>query len=113
MHLVIASRADPPLKLARLRARSELNELRLSDLCFTDQEAEHLLNQVMTLGLMQEQVAALTTRTEGWVAGLQMAAISLRSVENKADFIESFSGSNRYILDYLVEEVLRNRSKEV
>ena len=113
MHLVIASRADPPLKLAQLRARSELNELRLADLCFTPQEAEQLLNRVMTLGLIQEQVAALTTRTEGWIAGLQMAAISLRSVENKADFIQSFSGSNRYILDYLVEEVLGNQSIEV
>ena len=112
MHLVIASRADPPVKLAQLRARSELNELRLDDLCFTTQEAEQLLNRVMTLDLRQEQVAALTTRTEGWIAGLQMAAISLRSVEDKAGFIQSFSGSNRYVLDYLVEEVLGNRSVE-
>ena len=113
MHLVIASRADPPVKLAQLRAHTELNELRLADLCFTAQEAEQLLNRTMTLDLLQEQVAALTTRTEGWVAGLQMAAISLRSVEDKAGFIQSFSGSNRYILDYLVEEVLGSQSVEV
>lgn len=113
MHLVISSRADPPLKIARLRARSQLNELHLADLCFTSQEAEQLLNRLMTLDLDQEQVLALTSRTEGWIAGLQMAAISLRNAANKADFIRSFSGSNRYILDYLVEEVLKNQTDEV
>jgi LuxR family maltose regulon positive regulatory protein len=113
MHLVIASRADPPLKLARLRARSELNELRLADLCFTTQEAEQLLNGMMTLDLMQDQVAALTTRTEGWIAGLQMAAVSLRNTADKSNFIQSFSGSNRYILDYLIEEVLKSQHEEV
>ena len=113
MHLFIASRADPPLKLSRLRARSELNELRLADLCFTRNESEQLFNGLMTLGLNQEEVSALTNRTEGWIAGMQMAAISLRSVENKADFIQSFSGSNRYILDYLLEEVLKSQTEEV
>ena len=113
MHLYIAARADPPLKLSRLRANSELNELRLDDLIFTRNEVEQLFNGLMTLDLDQEQITALTNRTEGWIAGLQMAAISLRSAESKADFVRSFSGSNRFILDYLVEEVLRNQSEEV
>ncbi len=106
LHLVIASRADPPLRLARLRARSELVELRLSDLCFSLEETDQLLNQAMKLALDPENVAVLTSRTEGWAAGLQMAALSLRGQEDKSAFIRSFSGSNRYILDYLVEEIL-------
>jgi len=113
MHLVISSRADPPLKIARLRARSQLNELHLADLCFNTEEAEQLLNRLMTLGLNHDQVLALTSRTEGWIAGLQMAAVSLRNSVNKADFIQSFSGSNRYILDFLVEEVLKSQTEEV
>lgn len=113
MHLVISSRSDPPLKLARMRALSELNELRMADLCFTPQETNQLLNEVMTLELNQEQVIALTKRTEGWIAGLQMAAVSLRNATDKSNFIRSFSGSNRYILDYLVEEVLRGQPEQV
>jgi len=113
MHLYIATRADPPLKLSRLRAHSELNELRLADLIFTRNESEEFLNGLMTLGLEQEEISTLSNLTEGWIAGLQMAAISLRNVDSKADFVQSFSGSNRYILDYLVEEVLRNQSEEV
>jgi LuxR family maltose regulon positive regulatory protein len=113
MHLYIAARADPPLKLARLRARSELVELRLADLCFSEVEAEQFFNGVMRLGLEQNQVTILAARAEGWIAGLQMAAVSLLSAANRLDFIQSFSGSNRFILDYLGEEVLRSQAPEV
>lgn len=113
MHLAIASRADPPLQLARLRARSELTELRLADLCFTLGEASQFLLRSMELRLPADQVAALTARAEGWIAGLQMAAISLRSATDPAGFIQSFSGSHRFILDYLVEEVLQDQPEEV
>jgi len=113
LHLVIASRADPPLRLARLRARSEMVELRLSDLCFNQEETDQLLNQAMKLDLSRENIAVLFSRTEGWAAGLQMAALSLRDQENKSAFIRSFSSSNRYILDYLVEEILQRQPPEI
>jgi LuxR family maltose regulon positive regulatory protein len=113
MRLVIASRADPPLQLARLRARSELAELRLAELCFTLDEAAQFCNQVMDLDLQEDQVAVLAARTEGWIAGLQMAAISLRSAADPSGFIQSFSSSHRFILDYLVEEVLGGQPEEV
>lgn len=113
MHLVIASRSDPPLQLARLRARSELTELRLADLCFTLDEAAQFLRHIMNLDLQEDQVAILTARTEGWIAGLQMAALSLKGAANPSDFVRSFSGSNRFILDYLVEEVLKGQGEEV
>jgi LuxR family maltose regulon positive regulatory protein len=113
MHLVIASRSDPPLQLARMRARSELTELRLADLCFTLDEATQFLNHLMNLSLPADQVAALTARAEGWIAGLQMAALSLRSAVDPAIFIQSFSGSNRFILDYLVEEVLKDQPEAI
>ena len=113
MHLVVASRSDPPLQIARLRARSELTELRLADLCFTLDEAAQFFRHVMHLDLQQDQVAALTARTEGWIAGLQMAAISVKGATNPSGFIRSFSGSNRFILDYLVEEVLRGQTEEI
>jgi len=106
MHLVIATRANPPLPLARLRARGELSELRAAELRFTDDEAAAFLNQVMGLGLTGDAIAALEARTEGWIAGLQLAALSLQGRADSADFIQAFSGSQRYILDYLAEEVL-------
>lgn len=113
MHIVVASRADPPLPVARLRARSQLTELRMADLCFTDAEAAQFYNQVMQLDLQEGQIATLTARTEGWIAGLQMAAISLRGAANVSDRVQSFSGSNRFILDYLGEEVLKSQPEAV
>ncbi len=118
MHLAIASREDPPLPLASLRARGLLTELRASDLRFTAAEAAVFLNQ-MGLDLSPDDVAALESRTEGWIAGLQMAALALQgppSGQERADtasFIQAFTGSHRFVLDYLVEEVLGRQSEEV
>ncbi|MBL7065917.1 MAG: tetratricopeptide repeat protein [Anaerolineae bacterium] len=113
MHLVIATRADPPLPLARLRGRGQLTELRLTDLRFTPDEAAAFLNQVMGLGLAADDVAALASRTEGWIAGLQMAAVSMQGQDDVTGFIQAFTGSDRYILDYLVEEVLQRQPDSV
>ena len=109
MHLVIASRADPPLPLARLRGRGEVIELRAADLRFAPDEAAAFLNQVMGLSLSAKEVAALETRTEGWIAGLQMAALSMQGRNDIASYVQSFTGSHRFILDYLVEEVLERQ----
>jgi LuxR family maltose regulon positive regulatory protein len=109
MHLVIATREDPALPLARLRARGQLTELRATDLRFTPAEAAEFLNQVMDLDLSADEIAALEARTEGWIAGLQLAAISLQGRSDAASFIESFAGSNRFVLDYLLEEVLQRQ----
>ncbi len=106
LHLVIATREDPALPLARLRARGQLTELRTADLRFTPSEAAGFLNQVMGLDLSTDEIAALESRTEGWIAGLQLAAISMQGRDDVAGFIASFAGSNRFVLDYLVEEVL-------
>ncbi|CAN5508026.1 LuxR C-terminal-related transcriptional regulator [soil metagenome] len=106
MHLAIASRSDPALPLARMRARGELTELRAADLRFTPDEAAGFLGQVMGLSLSPEDVAALETRTEGWIAGLQLAALSMRERTDTSAFIAAFAGSNRFVIDYLVEEVL-------
>ena len=100
--LAMATRADPPLPLARLRARAELVELRASDLRFTPTEADAFLNRVMGLNISADQVAALDTRTEGWAAGLQLAALSMRGHDQTAGFVEAFTGSHRFVLDYLV-----------
>ncbi len=113
LHLIIASRADPPLPLARLRARDQLTELRASDLRFTTAETATFLNQVMGLNLTATHIAALETRTEGWIAGLQLAALSLQGRQNVPDFITAFAGSQHYILDYLVEEVLQRQTERV
>jgi LuxR family maltose regulon positive regulatory protein len=120
LHLVISTRSDPPLPLARLRARDQLVEIRAADLRFSGEESHGFLNQVMSLGLSGEDISALETRTEGWIAGLQMAALAIRTMPVPAlrgpaggsvsEFIHAFSGSNRYILDYLGEEVLSRRS---
>ncbi|MCB8924247.1 MAG: tetratricopeptide repeat protein [Ardenticatenaceae bacterium] len=106
LHLLIASRSDPPLPLARLRARGHVVELRAADLSFTQAEAAQFLNEVMGLHLNTALVGTLASKTEGWIAGLQMAALSLREREDVHHFIEAFSGTNRHILDYLLEEVL-------
>jgi LuxR family maltose regulon positive regulatory protein len=113
MHLVIASRADPPLAVARLRGRGQLTELRQTDLRFTPDEAAAFLNQVMGLELSADDVAALASRTEGWIAGLQMAAVSMQGQEDIASFVHAFTGSDRYVLDYLVEEVLQRQPNSV
>jgi len=113
MHLVIISRRDPPLPLARLRVRGQLTELRVKDLRFTSSEAAEFLSQVMGLNLSVENVTALDTQTEGWVAGLQLAALSMQGREDISGFINAFSGDDRYIVDYLVEEVLQSQSDRV
>jgi LuxR family maltose regulon positive regulatory protein len=113
MHLLISTRADPPLQLGRLRAHDQMLELRTQDLRFTSSEATEFLNQVMRLELSLEDIEALQARTEGWVAGLQMAALSLKGHENASEFIRAFSGSHRYVLDYLVEEVLNRQPIKV
>jgi LuxR family maltose regulon positive regulatory protein len=113
MHIMIATRADPPLPLARLRARDQLTELRERDLRFTEDETAEFLNQVMELDLGDEELLAMDQRTEGWAAGLQLAALSLRDQANKEDFVKTFSGSNRYILDYLGQEVLDNQERKI
>jgi LuxR family transcriptional regulator, maltose regulon positive regulatory protein len=109
MHLVITSRADPPLPLARLRARGQMNEVRELDLCFTREEALAFYNQVMQLELTADEVAVLEARTEGWAAGLQLAALSLQEQADRQAFIRNFSGASRHILDYLGEEVLNRQ----
>ncbi len=113
LHLVIATREDPALPLARLRARGQLTELRAADLRFTPSEAADFLNQVMGLNLTTDDIAALETRTEGWIAGLQLAAISLQGRSDAAGFIESFAGSHHFVLDYLVEEVLQRQPESI
>jgi LuxR family maltose regulon positive regulatory protein len=113
IHLVIASRADPALPLARLRGRGELVEIRVADLRFTPEETAMYLNGVMGLGLTAEDVTALEGRTEGWIAALQLAALSMRGRDDIAGFIAGFAGDDRYIVDYLVEEVLQRQSDHV
>jgi LuxR family maltose regulon positive regulatory protein len=113
MHLVITTREDPHLPLARLRARGQLIELRAADLRFTPSEAAEFLNQVRGLNLSVEDTATLETRTEGWIAGLQLAALSLQGRSDAASFIRSFTGSHHFILDYLVEEVLQRQPEHV
>jgi LuxR family maltose regulon positive regulatory protein len=113
MHLVLTTRADPPLPIARLRGRGQLSELHAADLRFTRNEVTAFLNEVMKLDLSAEHVAALERRTEGWIVGLQMAALSIRGRKDISGFVEAFSGSNRFILDYLVEEVLEQQPGDV
>jgi LuxR family maltose regulon positive regulatory protein len=113
LHLIIASRADPPLSLARLRSHGELTELRVGDLRFTPDEAAAFLNQGMGLEISVVEVSALEQRTEGWIAGLQLAALSMQGREDISDFVAAFSGDDRYIVDYLLEEVLQRQSDRV
>jgi LuxR family maltose regulon positive regulatory protein len=113
LHLVIATRQDPPLSLGRLRARDQVNEIRALDLRFSESEAADFLNQVMGLNLSSEDIAKLETRTEGWIAGLQLAAISMRGNEDRVGFIESFTGGHRLVLDFLIEEVLGQQLESI
>lgn len=113
MHLVITTREDPQLPLSRLRTRDQLTELRADNLRFTPAEASEFLNRVMGLNLSTEDIAALETRTEGWIAGLQLAALSMQGHQDTASFIKSFAGSHRFVLDYLVEEVLGKQPENI
>ena len=116
LRVLVATRSDPPLPLARLRSRGQLTELRATDLRFTAQEAGDFLNEVMGLDLTMADVEALDDRTEGWAAGLQLAGLSLRGRSGAGDvssFIEAFTGSNRFVVDYLTDEVLTRQPVEV
>jgi LuxR family transcriptional regulator, maltose regulon positive regulatory protein len=113
LHLVIASRADPAVPLARLRARGELVEIRAAELRFTLEEVAAYLNEVMGLELTADDVSALGERTEGWIAALQLAALSMAGRDDVAGFIAGFAGDDRYIVDYLVEEVLQRQPMPV
>jgi LuxR family maltose regulon positive regulatory protein len=113
IQLVIVTREDPHLPLARLRSQNQLTEMRAEDLRFRSSEAAEFLNRVMGLNLSEEDITALEIRTEGWIAGLQLAAISLQGRDDASSLIESFSGSHRLVLDYLIEEVLNNQSEKI
>ncbi|HWI00235.1 MAG TPA: LuxR C-terminal-related transcriptional regulator, partial [Propionibacteriaceae bacterium] len=116
LHLVMATRSDPPLPLARLRSRGQLHEVRAADLRFTPSEAREFLNQMMGLELTASDVDALENRTEGWIAGLQLAALSLRGIADRdqvTGFISAFTGSNRFVIDYLADEVLARQPPRV
>ena len=109
LHLIMTTRADPPLPLSRLRSRGQLTELRAAELRLTSAEAREFLDRIMGLELTDTEVDALEDRTEGWIAGLQLAALSLRGIADRdevAGFIEAFTGSNRFVIDYLADEVL-------
>jgi LuxR family transcriptional regulator, maltose regulon positive regulatory protein len=113
LHLAIATRADPPLALSRMRGRSQLVEVRLADLRFTDQEAAEFLAHTMGLQVTKEDAARMTNRTEGWIAGLQMAALSLQGVDKLPSEIHTVSGNQRYIFDYLLDEILTRQAPEI
>ena len=112
-HALIATRSDPPFPLGRLRARGDLKELRSSDLRFDKVEAAAFLNEVMSLDLTPEDVSALEDRTEGWIAGLQLSALSLQGRANRSELVKDFAGDNRFVLDYLLEEVLNCQTEGV
>jgi LuxR family maltose regulon positive regulatory protein len=115
LHVVITSRANPPLPLAKLRGRGQLVELRAADLRFTAPEAAAFLNQTTGLNLSAEDVEALEARTEGWIVGLQLAAVSMqgRNPDQMQSFITGFTGTHRYILDYLTDEVLNRQPQNI
>jgi LuxR family maltose regulon positive regulatory protein len=113
LHLVVVTREDPPLPLARYRVRNQMTELRAADLRFTPDEAAAFLNQGMGLHLAAADIAALEARTEGWIAGLQLAALSMQGRTDTAAFIAAFTGSHRFVLDYLMEEVLQRQPEPV
>ena len=113
LELVITTREDPQLPLARLRARGQLTELRAADLRFTPDEATEFLNHAMGLGLSADDIVALESRTEGWIAGLQLAALSMQGRSDAASFIGAFTGSHHFVLDYLLEEVLHQQSADI
>jgi LuxR family transcriptional regulator, maltose regulon positive regulatory protein len=113
IHLVIATRIDPPLPLARLRSHQQLAEIRASHLRFNPEETAELLNRIMGLDLKEEDILSLESRTEGWIAGLQMAVLSMQGRQDLSQFIQSFTGSHRYIMDYLVDEVLLRQPEDI
>jgi LuxR family maltose regulon positive regulatory protein len=113
LHLVLIGREDPPLPLPRLRARGQMVEIRASDLRFTLDETAAFLEQTMGLALTAEEAATLEARTEGWIAGLQLAALALQEHRDPGTFIQAFSGSHRYVIDYLVDEVLRQQPPQI
>jgi ATP/maltotriose-dependent transcriptional regulator MalT len=113
LHLVLITREDPHLPLARLRTQGQMIELRISDLRFTGIEVSMFLNKIMKLNLTEKDISALETKTEGWIAGLQLAALSMKGLKNSSEFIRSFTGSHHFILDYLIEEVLSQQSDEI
>lgn len=113
IHLVISTRVDPPLPLARLRVRNQLSEFRTSDLCFTFKETSLFFNKMMNLALSSNEISMLESRTEGWIAGLQLAALSMQGRKNIPEFIETFTGDDHHIVDYLAEEVLNLQSEKI
>jgi len=112
-HLVITTRSDPPFPLARLRARGQMVEIRARDLRFTEEEASLFFSQSMQIVLKEEDIRALEARTEGWVVGLQLAALALKNLPDPQMFVETFRGSHRYVLDYLAEEIIRQQRDDV
>jgi LuxR family maltose regulon positive regulatory protein len=113
LHLVIASRIDPPLPISRLRVRGQVTEIRAADLRFTEEETTVFLNEHMNLGLSPEDISLLSVNTEGWVAGLQLAALAMQGHEDRRGFIASFTGRNHYLTDYLMDEVMRRQTENV
>lgn len=113
MHLIISTRVDPRLPIARMRAQGQMVEIRVADMRFRQSEIAEFMNQIMEFELVEKNISALEMRTEGWIAGLKLAALSMQDNNDISGFIESFTGSNRYIIDYLVEEVLNKLSKNV
>ena len=113
MHIVLASRSDPPLPISRLRSRNQLLEIRQADLRLSPEEADQFLQKSMGLDLSKEQVAQLESRTEGWFAGLQFAGLSMSRQEDYGAFLNSFSGSHRYVIDYLADEVYSDQTEDV
>jgi len=113
MHLAITTREDPPLPLSRLRARGQLTELRAVDLRFTAEETAVFLHHITGLPLSAAEVASLEKRTEGWIAGLQLAGLSMQGRADVHSFIKAFAGDDRYIVDYLVDEVLQNQPEHI
>ena len=113
IHVVLGTRADPPLLLARLRARGELTEIRATDLRFRPDEAQRYFAEIAHLALRADEVEKLEQRTEGWIAALQLAALSMRGRDDIDEFVANFAGSDRYVVDYLVEEVLRDQPEDV
>ena len=113
LHLMLLSRTDPPLPLSRLRVRGQLVDIRADQLRFTREEIASFLNEVMGLELSGDAITALEARTEGWIAGLQLAAISMQGRKDLHDFVSAFTGSHYYIMDYLAEEVLSLQTETV
>lgn len=113
LHLVITTREDPNLPLARLRARNQLTELRVADLRFSTSETANFLSQMLDITITEENIEALNARTEGWIVGLQLAAISMQEQRDVSKFIESFTGSHHFVLDYLMEEVIQQQPQDV